>query len=686
MKTKTDMKRNHVSRLRGFWLHGRATVAVIFALSAPLLIAATALSVDIGFWYQQHDTLQSAADAAALAAADAGNYGVTTISDAQPLALAAANLASNNQFNLTSAQLVLTNPAAPTAPSGTVLTAWQAKITIPRGSFFSGVQGLGLPGEPPGTQSALAVADTVKKTGSSCLLSAGTIVVSGGASIIGSNCGIASNATSCPSMSVTGSGIIQGTSVVTAASCVSAPQYSGYIGTDPADPPGSTDTVELNTNTPDPMSGLNATNVALWNPGWSVPAAPVKQGGAVTPTLGYNNWKQAGVGDCTAMAGAYSADCELYQNYLTGMSNIGVVKLILNEGVSNGSTFITGGFGGQANTSLTMNGSSYYINGGMNFTSDHSFTLGSATQSVPVSMVVNGGMSLTNGTATLNAGTYYLTGAVSGAKVTGWGLLTNVPTVSIDGSNYYVDGGINLAGGTTTTVLTSGLYELSAFSGNSDTANSAGGAFYAAQGDLTMGDTPPANGTAPTPATYYFDGGLNISNGTKTVVLNPGIYYIRNGDLIIDSGTSVTGVGVTFVLEGTAAYIFNGGATVNISAPTTNCVSPANYPDTSYENPNSPYDGTNGEGICGIAIYQARGDSATDTVNEGAASTFKGGIYTPSAPLIMSGAGALNIATDGVPGLVVASINDSGSGNIKIAETAGSGGGGVISSTALLVQ
>ncbi|GLR66494.1 hypothetical protein GCM10010909_11740 [Acidocella aquatica] len=681
------MKRKHVRRLRGFLSNCRGTIALIIALAAPLLIAATALSVDAGFWYQQQDTLQSAADAAALAAANAANYGAASVENVEPLALAAANMASNNQFSLTSAQLVLSNPPASTTASGTKITAWQATATIPRGSFFSAVKGLGLPGEPAGTQSATAVADMVKKTGSSCLISEGTIVVSGGASIVGSNCGISSNAASCPSMTVTGSGIIQATSVVTAASCISAPQYSGYIGTDPKDPPGAPDTVVLNTSTPDPLAGLNAGNVVLWNPGWSVPAAPVEHGSAVTPNLGYNTWNQAGVGDCTQMKGKYSADCELYPNYLTGMNNAGVVELILNEGVANGSTFITGGLGGQANTSLTMNGSNYYINGGMNFTSDSTFSLGSGTQSVPVSMVVNGGMSLTNGTATLNAGTYYLTGVTSGTKVTGWGLLTNVPSVSIDGSNYYVDGGVNLAGGTTATAISSGLYEFNAYSGNSDAANGSGGAFYAAQGNLTIGSTPPVDSTPPAPATYYFDGGLNISNGTKTVVLNPGVYYIRNGNLIIDSGTNVTGVGVTFVLEGTAAYIFNGGATVNITAPTDNCVSPADYPESSYENPNSPYDGTNGEGICGVAIYQARGDATTDIINEGAASTFNGAIYAPSAPLTMSGAGALNIATTGVPGLVVASVNDSGSGNIKIAETLGAGGsGGVTMSTALLVQ
>ena len=96
---------------------------------------------------------------------------------------------------------------------------------------------------------------------------------------------------------------------------------------------------------------------------------------------------------------------------------------------------------------------------------------------------------------------------------------------------------------------------------------------------------------------------------------------------------------MTFVLEGNAGYIFNGGATVNITAPTSNCVSPSAYPESAYENQASPYDGTDGEGICGIAIYQARGDTTGDTVDEGAGSTFNGAIYAPSAPLTISGAG-----------------------------------------------
>ena len=112
---------------------------------------------------------------------------------------------------------------------------------------------------------------------------------------------------------------------------------------------------------------------------------------------------------------------------------------------------------------------------------------------------------------------------------------------------------------------------------------------------LTLGTTPPSGGGAPAPATYYFDGGLTISNGIKNVTLNPGIYYIRNGNLVISSGSSVTGNDVTFVLEGNAGYIFNGGATVNITAPTSNCVSPSAYPESAYENQASPYDGTDGD-------------------------------------------------------------------------------------------
>src|SRR5271168_1332053 len=111
----------------------RAGIALVVALSAPLLIAATGLSVDVGYWYQEQESLQSAADAAALAAANAQiNFNtVTSQQQAEPFALAAANNATNNQFNLTATTLTV----APTTVTvnGAAGTAWQATATAPRG-------------------------------------------------------------------------------------------------------------------------------------------------------------------------------------------------------------------------------------------------------------------------------------------------------------------------------------------------------------------------------------------------------------------------------------------------------------------------------------------------------------------------------------------------------------------------
>jgi Flp pilus assembly protein TadG len=67
------------------------TVALVIALSTPLLIAVTGLSIDAGYWYQAEESLQSAADAAALAAA-------LDSSTASAIANAAADAATNKQF------------------------------------------------------------------------------------------------------------------------------------------------------------------------------------------------------------------------------------------------------------------------------------------------------------------------------------------------------------------------------------------------------------------------------------------------------------------------------------------------------------------------------------------------------------------------------------------------------------
>jgi hypothetical protein len=52
--------------------------------------------------------------------------------------------------------------------------------------------------------------------------------------------------------------------------------------------------------------------------------------------------------------------------------------------------------------------------------------------------------------------------------------------------------------------------------------------------------------------------------------LNPGLYVLQNGSMILNSGWAVNGTGVTFYFADQNSYIqFNSNVTANLSAPTT---------------------------------------------------------------------------------------------------------------------
>jgi len=68
------------------------------------------------------------------------------------------------------------------------------------------------------------------------------------------------------------------------------------------------------------------------------------------------------------------------------------------------------------------------------------------------------------------------------------------------------------------------------------------------------------------PGTYCGD--LNV-DGDIQVEFEPGIYYLRDSELIFQNGADITANGVSFVFEGnTARFIANPESSVNISAPT----------------------------------------------------------------------------------------------------------------------
>lgn len=670
-------------------LRQRAGVALIVALMTPMLIATTGLSVGVGYWYEQQESLQVAADAAALAGSlNDGTLAQTTASAkataATPLAIAAANAATNNQFSFAGAgnATIALTAAVPSASA----TTYTAVATIPRSSFFT-KSGGPMFGLGAGVQQATATAElktTTTGSAGACIYStssnaAQAIYASGGAKINSSNCGIYVNSTACNANNGEADAVVADPSAtITAASvstqgCIYANTNGGaYVG-------GANNNTSTNYNgaaaQADPLAAMG--NAPLWPTMPNTPAAPANTTYTPAPSLGYNTYSGS-QGDCTYM-GNYSANCELFQGALSGLNNVGVNSLVLNENTSSGTTYISGGLTVNANNFLRLNGNTYDIAGGVSLTTSGTNTMAAGNYNFL------GGTTLTNGTHNIGVGTSYFSGAstASGAAST-WGLDVNTPNFTLGAGTYYFNGGAEFPGSNPQVTMGQGTYLLSAYPGNTNASNSSGG------GALNDNN---ANITF-TGGTYYFDGGLTVQ-GNGTVTFGPGIYYIRNGSLNFIAGSHVTANNVTFILEGTASYQMNGGtAALNLTAPTTNCVQPAAYPVSTYSLPASnptppnayaPYDGTGGEGICGVLIYQARGDTAADAITEGATSTITGILYAPSASLAVSGGATISAATSngaaGTLAFIQSTFSLTGSGTINVSAANGSGVGSSTTTT-----
>ncbi|MDE2362813.1 MAG: Tad domain-containing protein [Hyphomicrobiales bacterium] len=86
-------------------------------------------------------------------------------------------------------------------------------------------------------------------------------------------------------------------------------------------------------------------------------------------------------------------------------------------------------------------------------------------------------------------------------------------------------------------------------------------------GSCTVSNQNYAGANSLSPGTYC--GNFNF-NGTGTLNLQPGLYVFSNTNWNINSGWTVSGAGVTFYFADSNSYIqVNGGATMNVSAPTT---------------------------------------------------------------------------------------------------------------------
>jgi Putative Flp pilus-assembly TadE/G-like len=156
-------------------------------------------------------------------------------------------------------------------------------------------------------------------------------------------------------------------------------------------------------------------------------------------------------------------------------------------------------------------------------------------------------------------------------------------------------------------------------------------------------------------------GGLSVQGGT--LKLQPGIYWIDGGSLKVNGGATLEGKNVTLVFTGTgsdyADAAINGGANVNLTAPTTGPTA-------------------------GIVIFADRNTPTSKTfkLNGGSTQYFGGAIYTSTAALDFTGGSG---STTSCTQIVARTVTFSGNANLAL-NCAGSGVKPLGSSTAMLVE
>lgn len=131
-----------------------------------------------------------------------------------------------------------------------------------------------------------------------------------------------------------------------------------------------------------------------------------------------------------------------------------------------------------------------------------------------------------------------------------------------------------------------------------------------ANGNLSNVNVTPDTGHPLGVASKHFCGGMAL---TGSVNFAPGLYIVDGGVFKINANALVTGTGVTFFLTGGASLSYNGGATINLSAPTS-----------------GP--------LAGLLFYADRDDiGVAHTINGNTGSELNGAIYMPSGDLDYSG-------------------------------------------------
>lgn len=194
-------RRRALSTLNAFLDSRRGAIVVMAALLMPIMVGAIGLGVEVGLWFQQKRSLQTAADAAAIAAvyesleADADSYSVETEATAD---------AVRNGFDSSADTITVSNPpssGAYTADNAAYEVSLSKSATLLFAGFLMNQSSISI--------SARAVARATA-SGEACVLSLDTsntgVEVTGSGDITFDGCQVASNSSASDALSVSGSG------------------------------------------------------------------------------------------------------------------------------------------------------------------------------------------------------------------------------------------------------------------------------------------------------------------------------------------------------------------------------------------------------------------------------------------------------------------------------------------------
>lgn len=157
---------------------------------------------------------------------------------------------------------------------------------------------------------------------------------------------------------------------------------------------------------------------------------------------------------------------------------------------------------------------------------------------------------------------------------------------------------------------------------------------------------------------------VTLGGNSNTIQLQPGVYYVVNGNLTFNNASVTLNAGVSFVLAGT---------------------NPGSFSWTNYSNTANPITAATTGPSAGIAIWMTCNSSGnqTATFNGGSTLNINGTIYVPCTAVTINNYAQVNAPLGQNFSLISKTLTVSGSGGLR---TAASGAGSSTNAGAVLTQ